>query len=258
VVFVLMMKGDSSSRKKAKLENITKNASRISVFALTDDGPPAPVEPPVVCTSSSGAGVSGFGDSPSVSLFPNPSVHSINQVQLQQPEQQEPQQSEHRRQGKGRKVVDDTRSGKSERGRAVLDRKDGEHARKRGLNVTSWSPADDRMLMQLVDKYGTRSWSTLSRVYFDNKRTATQLRSRYADVLFPGRKREPWTKAEDELLFVLHAKHGNKWSAIADDMKGCGRVSNDVKNRHRFLVRKMMESKFNSSTAASTDENHGS
>jgi len=104
------------------------------------------------------------------------------------------------------------------------------------LNVTSWSPEEDEKLVQLVEKYGPRAWSTISRVYFNNERTATQLRSRYADVLHPDRNREPWTPEEDKRLIEVHSEIGNRWSALAKEMPG--RVSNDVKNRVRYLLKK--------------------
>ncbi|CAN0538969.1 unnamed protein product, partial [Scytosiphon promiscuus] len=56
-------------------------------------------------------------------------------------------------------------------------------------------------------------------------RTYKQCRERYTNYLKDGLNCGPWSKEEDEVLLLMHAKIGNKWAEIARHLKG-----NTVKN----------------------------
>uniref|UniRef100_A0A7S0ZHF9 Uncharacterized protein n=1 Tax=Timspurckia oligopyrenoides TaxID=708627 RepID=A0A7S0ZHF9_9RHOD len=107
-----------------------------------------------------------------------------------------------------------------------------------------WTPEEDALIMNWVEKHGQQQWSVFSREVFDGIRTGPQLRARYIDVLNPQRKNDVWSEDEDQLLLRLHHEIGNKWSQISDYLTG--RSANDVKNRFRLLER---NSKLNSTSS---------
>lgn len=51
-------------------------------------------------------------------------------------------------------------------------------------------------------------------------RTYKQCRERYTNYLKDGLNCGPWSKEEDEVLLLMHAKIGNKWAEIARHLKG--------------------------------------
>uniref|UniRef100_A0A6T6M6H8 Uncharacterized protein n=1 Tax=Timspurckia oligopyrenoides TaxID=708627 RepID=A0A6T6M6H8_9RHOD len=108
------------------------------------------------------------------------------------------------------------------------------------IRAKEWTPEEDQMLKDLVEKYGTRAWHVISHVYFKDTRSGAQVRSRYVDVINPNRSRAPWTQEEDVKLIQLHAKYGNKWSKLAEHFEN--RVSNDIKNRYRDMKKALARS----------------
>mmetsp|Transcript_9290 Transcript_9290/g.24564 ORF Transcript_9290/g.24564 Transcript_9290/m.24564 type:complete len:279 (+) Transcript_9290:358-1194(+) len=100
-----------------------------------------------------------------------------------------------------------------------------------------WLAEEDDLLRAWVARHGARRWGELSRLEFQSRRTPTQLRARYTDVLDSKRSLASWSAAEDAAVWALHGELGNRWAEIARRLDS-GRVSNDVKNRYRLLVRK--------------------
>ncbi|OHS95348.1 Myb-like DNA-binding domain containing protein [Tritrichomonas foetus] len=96
-----------------------------------------------------------------------------------------------------------------------------------------WTPAEDQLLLQAVDKHGTSNWCVISAEVVG--RTGKQCRERWAGILNPDLAKQPWTAEEDEQLKMLHAQFGNKWSMIANRMKGRSTIS--LRNRWSWHLR---------------------
>jgi hypothetical protein len=96
-----------------------------------------------------------------------------------------------------------------------------------------WSQAEDQMLQNAVSRYGTNNWGSVA-VEIQG-RSGKQCRERWAGILNPGLRREPWTREEDDLLKALHAEHGNRWSLIALQMKGRSTIA--LRNRWSWHAR---------------------
>ena len=102
----------------------------------------------------------------------------------------------------------------------------------------------------------------------NSKRTGKQCRERYMNHLMPGIHKAEWTSAEDIIIFEKRDLFGNQWKKIAQFLPGRSGIfllshqwyfliqkvnvfilENAVKNRCRFLIRKI-----NSSTSDSPNE----
>ena len=92
---------------------------------------------------------------------------------------------------------------------------------------------EDELLLDLVKKYGTDSWSTIANEL--GTRTARQCRNRYQDFLAPGLNKSPWTPEEDELLKRQYEEIGPRWAVLRSFFPG--RTDLNIKNRFGFLAR---------------------
>ncbi|KAL8145162.1 uncharacterized protein LOC141705795 [Apium graveolens] len=97
-----------------------------------------------------------------------------------------------------------------------------------------WIQEEDRMLLNLVHKYGNKKWSYIARMM--PGRLGKQLRERYNNHLKPGLKKGAWTEEEDMQLIRAHEKMGNKWVEISKLLPG--RSETDIKNRWNATKRK--------------------
>uniref|UniRef100_A0A7S0ZIM5 Myb-like DNA-binding domain containing protein n=1 Tax=Timspurckia oligopyrenoides TaxID=708627 RepID=A0A7S0ZIM5_9RHOD len=118
--------------------------------------------------------------------------------------------------------------------------------RHKSLNASSWTKEEDELIIELVKKYG-RNWNLISRVYFNNERRGSQLRTRYTDVINPQRSRNAWTSDEDRGILRLQNRFGNQWSLIAKELGGF-RTPNDIKNRFRDLSKAVSTENINKET----------
>jgi hypothetical protein len=97
-----------------------------------------------------------------------------------------------------------------------------------------FSQTEDDQLSALVTQFGTQSWDIVAGHM--RTRSARQCRDRWNTYVCPTVNREPWSSAEDRLLFTKYNEIGNKWSVLVGFFEH--RSLNNVKNRWNSVVRK--------------------
>ncbi|KAH6556833.1 hypothetical protein KP509_1Z152300 [Ceratopteris richardii] len=107
------------------------------------------------------------------------------------------------------------------------------------LRKGPWMPEEDEILVEYVNQYGPRDWSSI-RSKGLLPRTGKSCRLRWVNKLKPDLKSGcKFSPEEEKLVVEMQAKLGNKWAKIASYLPG--RTDNDVKNfwstRQKRLLR---------------------
>ncbi|KAK7405952.1 hypothetical protein VNO78_07564 [Psophocarpus tetragonolobus] len=105
------------------------------------------------------------------------------------------------------------------------------------LKKGPWSPEEDKILVEYIQKHGHRSWRALPKLAGLN-RCGKSCRLRWTNYLRPDIKRGKFSHEEEQLIINLHAVLGNKWAAIASHMPG--RTDNEIKNLWNTHLKKKL------------------
>ncbi|KAL3498418.1 hypothetical protein ACH5RR_041150 [Cinchona calisaya] len=101
-----------------------------------------------------------------------------------------------------------------------------------------WSREEDEIIVELVNKYGPKKWSTIAQHL--QGRIGKQCRERWHNHLNPSINREAWTQEEELALIRAHQIYGNKWAELTKFLPG--RTDNAIKNHWNSSVKKKLDS----------------
>ncbi|OMO91035.1 hypothetical protein COLO4_18691 [Corchorus olitorius] len=101
-----------------------------------------------------------------------------------------------------------------------------------------WSKEEDELIIELVNKFGPKKWSTIAQHL--PGRIGKQCRERWHNHLNPGINKEAWTQEEELALIRAHQIFGNRWAELTKFLPG--RTDNAIKNHWNSSVKKKLDS----------------
>ncbi|KAI9378115.1 hypothetical protein POPTR_018G038000v4 [Populus trichocarpa] len=101
-----------------------------------------------------------------------------------------------------------------------------------------WSKEEDEIIIELVNKYGPKKWSTIAQHL--PGRIGKQCRERWHNHLNPAINKEAWTQQEEVALIRAHQIYGNRWAELTKFLPG--RTDNAIKNHWNSSVKKKLDS----------------
>ena len=96
---------------------------------------------------------------------------------------------------------------------------------------------EDNKLVELVEKYGPKDWSTIASHI--QGRIGKQCRERWFNHLSPEVRKTNWSPEEDRIIIEAHHRLGNKWTAISKLLDG--RPANAIKNHWNSTLLKRIQ-----------------
>ncbi|GMI81431.1 C-MYB-LIKE TRANSCRIPTION FACTOR 3R-1, MYB DOMAIN PROTEIN 3R1, A. thaliana MYB domain protein 3R1 [Hibiscus trionum] len=101
-----------------------------------------------------------------------------------------------------------------------------------------WSKEEDELIVELVNKYGPKKWSTIAQHL--PGRIGKQCRERWHNHLNPAINRQAWTQEEELALIRAHQIFGNRWAELSKFLPG--RTDNAIKNHWNSSIKKKLDS----------------
>ncbi|XP_047307835.1 transcription factor MYB14-like [Impatiens glandulifera] len=104
-----------------------------------------------------------------------------------------------------------------------------------GLRKGPWTPDEDELLINHIDKHGYSNWPAVPK-QAGLLRCGKSCRLRWRNYLRPDVKRGNLSQEEIETIIRLQKTLGNRWSAIASHLPG--RTDNEIKNMWNTHIKK--------------------
>ncbi|CAH8389610.1 unnamed protein product [Eruca vesicaria subsp. sativa] len=106
-----------------------------------------------------------------------------------------------------------------------------------GLKKGAWTIEEDKKLISYIHEHGEGGWRDIPQKA-GLKRCGKSCRLRWTNYLKPEIKRGEFSSEEEQIIIMLHASRGNKWSAIAKHLPR--RTDNEVKNYWNTHLKKRL------------------
>lgn len=106
-----------------------------------------------------------------------------------------------------------------------------------GLKKGAWTTEEDKKLIAYIQEHGEGGWRDVPQKA-GLKRCGKSCRLRWTNYLKPDIKRGEFSSEEEQIIIMLHASRGNKWSVIARHLPR--RTDNEIKNYWNTHLKKRL------------------
>ncbi|KAF8045763.1 hypothetical protein N665_4459s0003, partial [Sinapis alba] len=106
-----------------------------------------------------------------------------------------------------------------------------------GLKKGAWTTEEDKKLITYIHEHGEGGWRDIPQKA-GLQRCGKSCRLRWTNYLKPEIKRGEFSSEEEQIIIMLHASRGNKWSVIARHLPR--RTDNEVKNYWNTHLKKRL------------------